>query len=145
MSGKMMAALIGAEIALVGGIIGAFLQHFLFLRGERKKLEWQAEKKETQELRQGLLDITLSPGLSPATTGQLGQWSRLVLAHQSAAIAAGQTALMAQVEREQQASEERQQEELDTALRDHIGKIMEHWTEIYKMQMQMINSTQQYR
>lgn len=143
MPSKMIAALIGAGIALVGGIVGAFLQHFLNLRFERKKMEWQAEKDGAQELRHRLLDTALSPGLSPAMTEQLQQWSRLMLVYQSAANAAGQLAMMAAVEREQQASEERRQELVEEAQRDHLVRLIDMVKEMHKIQMQTIDLTQQ--
>jgi len=42
-----MAALIGAGIALVGGIMGAFLQHFLSLRTDRIKRERDRQEQES--------------------------------------------------------------------------------------------------
>jgi hypothetical protein len=48
---EIIAAFIGAGIALVGGIVGAFLQHFLSLRmdrirGERARQEEEARRKQ---------------------------------------------------------------------------------------------------
>jgi hypothetical protein len=43
---EIIAALIGAGIALVGGIVGAFLQHFLSLRTDRIKRE--RDRQEVQ-------------------------------------------------------------------------------------------------
>ena len=42
-----MAALIGAGIALVGGTMGAFLQHFLSLRTDRIKRERDRQEQES--------------------------------------------------------------------------------------------------
>jgi hypothetical protein len=52
---EIVAALIGAGIALVSGILGAFLQHFLSLRTDRIKRErdWQEEEsRRAQDERQ---------------------------------------------------------------------------------------------
>jgi hypothetical protein len=45
---EIIAALIGAGIALVGGIAGAFLQHFLSLRTDRIKRERVRQEEETR-------------------------------------------------------------------------------------------------
>jgi hypothetical protein len=53
---EIIAALIGAGIALAGGIVGAFLQHVLSLRTDRIKRErdWQEEEsRREQDQRQG--------------------------------------------------------------------------------------------
>jgi len=44
MTSEIIAALVGAGIALVGGIVGAFLQHFLSLRTDR--IERQRDGRE---------------------------------------------------------------------------------------------------
>jgi uncharacterized membrane protein YhiD involved in acid resistance len=44
---EIIAALIGAGIALVGGIMGAFLQHFLSLRTDRIKRERDRQEQES--------------------------------------------------------------------------------------------------
>jgi len=52
---EIMAVLIGAGIALVGGTLGAFLQHFLSLRMDRIKRERDKQEQElirTQDLRE---------------------------------------------------------------------------------------------
>jgi DNA-binding transcriptional regulator GbsR (MarR family) len=49
---EIVAALIGAGIALVGGIAGAFLQHFLSLRKDRIKRERDAREEKVRELRE---------------------------------------------------------------------------------------------
>jgi uncharacterized membrane protein YhiD involved in acid resistance len=52
---EIIAALIGAGIALMGGIVGAFLQHVLSLRADRIKRErhWQEEEsRRAQDERQ---------------------------------------------------------------------------------------------
>jgi hypothetical protein len=58
---EIIAALIGAGIALVGGIVGAFLQHFLSLRMDRIKRErdvredrvrWLRKKKNEEDKRE---------------------------------------------------------------------------------------------
>jgi hypothetical protein len=49
---EIVAALIGAGIALVGGIVGAFLQHFLSLRTDRIMRERDARKEKTRGLRE---------------------------------------------------------------------------------------------
>jgi hypothetical protein len=43
---EIKAALIGAGIALVGGTVGAFLQHFLSLRADRIKRERDSQRDE---------------------------------------------------------------------------------------------------
>jgi hypothetical protein len=85
-SSEIIAALIGAGIVLVGGITGAFLQHFLSLRTDRIKRErdvredkvrWLREKqdeadksekdskeREIDRLRQVLLE-SVSSGFAP--------------------------------------------------------------------------------
>jgi hypothetical protein len=85
-SSEIIAALIGAGIALVSGIAGAFLQHFLSLRTDRIKRErdvredkvrWLREKRdeadkrekdgkerEIDRLRQVLLE-SVSSGFAP--------------------------------------------------------------------------------
>jgi hypothetical protein len=50
---EIIAALIGAGIALVGGIVGAFLQHFLSLRADRIKGERDREEKEARRKQDG--------------------------------------------------------------------------------------------
>ena len=52
MTSEMIAALIGAGIALVGGIVGAFLQHFLSLRMDRIMRERDARKEKVRGLRE---------------------------------------------------------------------------------------------
>jgi hypothetical protein len=48
---EIIAALIGAGIALVGGIVGAFLQHFLSLRMDRTKRERDVREDKVRWLR----------------------------------------------------------------------------------------------
>jgi len=48
---EIIAALIGAAIALVGGIVGAFLHHFLSLRTDRIKRERDRKEEEARSLR----------------------------------------------------------------------------------------------
>ncbi len=50
MSSEIIAALIGAGIALVGGIAGAFLQHFLSLRTDRIKRERDVREDKVKRL-----------------------------------------------------------------------------------------------
>jgi chromatin assembly factor 1 subunit A len=50
---EIIAALIGAGIALVGGIVGAFLQHFLSLRTDRIKRERDRQEKEARKEQDG--------------------------------------------------------------------------------------------
>jgi uncharacterized membrane protein YhiD involved in acid resistance len=45
---EIIAALIGAGIALVGGIVGAFLQHFLSLRNDRIKRERDRQEEKAR-------------------------------------------------------------------------------------------------
>ena len=52
MTSEIIAALIGAGIALVGGIVGAFLQHFLSLRTDRIKRERDAREEKVRGLRE---------------------------------------------------------------------------------------------
>lgn len=52
MTSEIIAALIGAGIALVGGIVGAFLQHFLSLRMDRIVRERDARKEKVRGLRE---------------------------------------------------------------------------------------------
>ena len=52
MTSEIIAALIGAGIALVGGIAGAFLQHFLSLRTDRIKRERDAREEKVRGLRE---------------------------------------------------------------------------------------------
>ncbi len=52
MTSEIIAALIGAGIALVGGIAGAFLQHFLSLRADRIKGERDAREEKVRGLRE---------------------------------------------------------------------------------------------
>ena len=53
MTGEIIAALIGAGIALVGGIVGAFLQHFLSLRTDRIKRERDRQEEEARRKQDG--------------------------------------------------------------------------------------------
>jgi hypothetical protein len=48
---EIIAALIGAGIALVGGVVGAFFQHFLSLRTDRKKRERDVGEDKARWLR----------------------------------------------------------------------------------------------
>jgi uncharacterized membrane protein YhiD involved in acid resistance len=48
---EIIAALIGAGIALVGGIVGAFLQHVLSLRTNRIKRERDTQEEESRRER----------------------------------------------------------------------------------------------
>jgi len=50
---EIIAALIGAGIALVGGIVGAFLQHFLSLRTDRIKRERNRQEEEARRKQDG--------------------------------------------------------------------------------------------
>jgi hypothetical protein len=50
---EIIAALIGAGIALVGGIVGAFLQHFLSLRADRIKRERDRQEEEARRKQDG--------------------------------------------------------------------------------------------
>jgi hypothetical protein len=50
---EIIAALIGAGIALVGGIVGAFLQHFLSLRTNRIKRERDRREEEARRKQDG--------------------------------------------------------------------------------------------
>jgi hypothetical protein len=52
-TGEIIAALIGAGIALVGGIVGAFLQHFLSLRTDRIKRERDRQEEEARRKQDG--------------------------------------------------------------------------------------------
>jgi uncharacterized membrane protein YhiD involved in acid resistance len=45
---EIIAALIGAGIALVGGIVGAFLQHFLSLRTDRIRRERDRQEEKAR-------------------------------------------------------------------------------------------------
>jgi uncharacterized membrane protein YhiD involved in acid resistance len=45
---EIIAALIGAGIALAGGIVGAFLQHFLSLRTDRIKRQRDRQEEESR-------------------------------------------------------------------------------------------------
>jgi hypothetical protein len=53
MTSEIIAALIGAGIALVGGIAGAFLQHFLSLRTDRIKRERDRQEEEARRKQDG--------------------------------------------------------------------------------------------
>jgi len=53
MTSEIIAALIGAGVALVGGALGAFLQHFLSLRADRIKRERDSQKEETWREQKG--------------------------------------------------------------------------------------------
>lgn len=53
MASEIIAALVGAGIALVGGIVGAFLQHFLSLRTDRIKRERDSQKEEANREQHG--------------------------------------------------------------------------------------------
>ena len=53
MTSEIIAALIGAGIALVGGIVGAFLQHFLSLRADRIKRERDRQEEQTRRKQDG--------------------------------------------------------------------------------------------
>jgi hypothetical protein len=53
---EIMAALIGAGIALVSGIVGAFLQHFLSLRTDRIKRERDRQEEESRRNQDGRED-----------------------------------------------------------------------------------------
>ena len=53
MTSEIIAALIGAGIALVGGIVGAFLQHFLSLRTDRIKRERDRQEEQTRRKQDG--------------------------------------------------------------------------------------------
>ena len=53
LTSEIIAALIGAGIALVGGIVGAFLQHFLSLRTDRIKRERDRQEEESRREQDG--------------------------------------------------------------------------------------------
>ena len=53
MTSEIIAALIGAGIALVGGIVGAFLQHFLSLRKDRIKRERDRQEEDVRRKQDG--------------------------------------------------------------------------------------------
>jgi hypothetical protein len=50
---EIIAALIGAGIALVGGLVGAFLQHFLSLRTDKIKRERDRQEEEARRRQDG--------------------------------------------------------------------------------------------
>jgi hypothetical protein len=52
MTSEITAALVGAGIALVGGIVGAFLQHFLSLRTDRIKRERDVREAKVRSRRE---------------------------------------------------------------------------------------------
>lgn len=52
MTSEIIAVLIGAGIALVGSIIGAFLQHFLSLRMDRIKRERGRREQESSQVQE---------------------------------------------------------------------------------------------
>ena len=52
MTSEIIAVLIGAGIALMGGIVGAFLQHFLSLRTDRIKRERDAREEKARGRRE---------------------------------------------------------------------------------------------
>ena len=54
-SEELALLLIGAGIALVSGVIGAFLQHCLSLKADRIKRDRDREEREAKERRQVLL------------------------------------------------------------------------------------------
>ena len=53
MTSEIIAALIGAGIALVAGIVGAFLQHFLSLRTDRIKRERDRQEEQARRKQDG--------------------------------------------------------------------------------------------
>ena len=53
MTSEIIAALIGAGIALVGGIVGAFLQHFLSLSTDRIKRDRDRQEEEARRKQDG--------------------------------------------------------------------------------------------
>ena len=53
MTSEIIAALIGAGIVLVGGIVGAFLQHFLSLRTDRIKRVRDRQEEESRREQDG--------------------------------------------------------------------------------------------
>ena len=53
MTSEIIAALIGAGIALVGGIVGAFLHHFLSLRTDRIQRERDRQEEQTRRKQDG--------------------------------------------------------------------------------------------
>jgi hypothetical protein len=69
MTSEIIAAITGAAIALVGGIVGAILQHVLYLRAEKKKMGWEEEKAKARELRGNLMATNLSPAVSAILRG----------------------------------------------------------------------------
>ena len=58
---QLTSAIVGAAIALVGGVIGALLQHFLSLRADRIKMEREKKEREAEEIRKSL---SLEAGVS---------------------------------------------------------------------------------
>ncbi len=53
MTSEIVAALVGAGIVLVGGVVGAFLQHFLSLRADRIKRERDRQEEEARRTQDG--------------------------------------------------------------------------------------------
>ena len=51
MSDEVWILLIGAGVGLVASIVGAVVNHFLSLRAEKKKREWDRKEKEAEDLR----------------------------------------------------------------------------------------------
>jgi len=62
MSSEIVATIVGAGIALAGGIAGALIQHFLHLRAERKKLEWAVQAAIRARLTEGSGQMALEKG-----------------------------------------------------------------------------------
>ncbi len=53
MTSEIVAALVGAGIVLVGGIVGAFLQHFLSLRADRIKRQRDRQEEGARRTQDG--------------------------------------------------------------------------------------------
>jgi SMC interacting uncharacterized protein involved in chromosome segregation len=58
MSYDVYLLLIGTGIGLVSSILGAFVQHVLSLRAERKKREWEGIEKAREDLLRGVYGVT---------------------------------------------------------------------------------------
>jgi hypothetical protein len=52
--------LLGAGIALFASLATAILQHFLSLRADKKKMEWETKRKKEESIRNSLLPTNIT-------------------------------------------------------------------------------------
>jgi hypothetical protein len=127
---EIIAALIGAGIALVGGIVGAFLQHFLSLRTDRIKRERDAREEKVRGLREKKNQVDKNE--KDRTEREIDRLREVLLESVSSRLAAQDLEkFLEEVERKHDEDglrwAERSREALEAWLRERLQEAGEEW------------------